>query len=67
MGVYGGNLKFKERITGRFADVLIWMYMITSTLRRFEAEVEEGTSSDVRVFCAIRLLSNSRSNGRYLV
>lgn len=38
MGVYGGNLKFKERITGRFADVLIWMYMITSTLRRFEAE-----------------------------
>ena len=23
MGIYGGNLKFKERITGRFADVLI--------------------------------------------
>lgn len=38
MGVYGGNLKFKERITGRFADILIWMYMITATLRRFEAE-----------------------------
>lgn len=38
MGVYGGGLKFKERITGRFADVLIWMYMITSALRRFEAE-----------------------------
>lgn len=38
MGVYGGNLKFKERITGRFADVLIWMYMITAALRRFEAE-----------------------------
>jgi acyl-CoA dehydrogenase len=38
MGVYGGNLKFKERITGRFADILIWMYLITAALRRFEAE-----------------------------
>lgn len=38
MGIYGGNLKFKERITGRYADILIWMYMITATLRRFEAE-----------------------------
>ena len=38
MGVYGGRLKFKESITGRFADIFNWMYLITCTLRRFEAE-----------------------------
>lgn len=38
MGVYGGRLKFKESITGRFADILNGMYLITCALRRFEAE-----------------------------
>ena len=38
MGVYGGSLKFKESLTGRFADILNNMYLITSALRRFEAE-----------------------------
>ncbi len=38
MGSLGGSLKMKEKITGRFADILSWMYMITATLRRFEAE-----------------------------
>lgn len=38
MGVYGGRLKFKESITGRFADIFNWMYLITCTLRRFKAE-----------------------------
>ncbi|MEM9273379.1 MAG: acyl-CoA dehydrogenase [Cyanobacteria bacterium P01_F01_bin.143] len=34
----GGNLKQQEKITGRFADILSWMYLGTATLRRFEAE-----------------------------
>lgn len=34
----GGSLKRRETITGRFADVLSWMYLGTATLRRFEAE-----------------------------
>ncbi len=34
---YGGRLKRKEKITGRFADALVWMYLGTCTLRRFEA------------------------------
>jgi acyl-CoA dehydrogenase len=38
MGALGGSLKFKEMITGRFADVLSWMYMGTAVLRRWEAE-----------------------------
>ncbi|KOP27706.1 acyl-CoA dehydrogenase [Hapalosiphon sp. MRB220] len=35
---FGGSLKRKEKLTGRFADILSWMYLATATLRRFEAE-----------------------------
>ncbi|OGG46572.1 MAG: acyl-CoA dehydrogenase [Candidatus Handelsmanbacteria bacterium RIFCSPLOWO2_12_FULL_64_10] len=34
----GGNLKRREKITGRFADIFSWMYLGVSVLRRFEAE-----------------------------
>jgi acyl-CoA dehydrogenase len=35
---FGGTLKRHEMLTGRFADVLSWMYLGTATLQRFEAE-----------------------------
>ena len=35
---YGGNLKRKEKLSGRFADFLSWMYILTATLKRYEAE-----------------------------
>jgi acyl-CoA dehydrogenase len=35
---FGGTLKRREKLTGRFADILSWMYLGTATLRRFEAE-----------------------------
>ncbi len=38
MGVLGGQLKAKQKITGRFADILAHMYMAVATIRRFEAE-----------------------------
>ncbi|MFQ5570414.1 MAG: acyl-CoA dehydrogenase [Rhodothermales bacterium] len=38
MGTLGGNLKRKEMLTGRFADIFSWMYLGAATLRRFEAE-----------------------------
>lgn len=34
----GGSLKRHEKLTGRFADLLTWMYLATAALRRFEAE-----------------------------
>jgi acyl-CoA dehydrogenase len=34
----GSRLKFKEKLSGRFADVLSWMYLGFCALRRFEAE-----------------------------
>lgn len=38
MAALGGELKMREKITGRYADILAYMYMATSVLRRFEAE-----------------------------
>ena len=38
MALYGGDLKRKGKLTGRFADIFIWLYLATATLRRFEAE-----------------------------
>lgn len=37
MVLYGGKLKFKEKLAGRFADILSWMYLVTATLRRYES------------------------------
>lgn len=38
MGTLGGKLKIKEKLTGRFADILSWMFIGTAVLRRWEAE-----------------------------
>ncbi len=38
LGMLGGQLKRREKITGRFADIFSWMYIGTAVLRRFEAE-----------------------------
>ncbi len=38
MGSLGGSLKMREKITGRFADILSWLYISTAVLRRFQAE-----------------------------
>lgn len=38
MGSLGGGLKTRGKLTGRFADVLSWMYLATAVMRRYEAE-----------------------------
>jgi len=38
MGTLGGNLKRKEKLTGRFADIFSWLYLANATLTRFEKE-----------------------------
>ncbi|MTI89137.1 MAG: acyl-CoA dehydrogenase [Balneolaceae bacterium] len=38
LGSYGGALKMKEKIGGRYADILSFMYLASATLKRFEAE-----------------------------
>jgi acyl-CoA dehydrogenase len=38
MGSLGGALKTREKITGRFADILSWMYLGFAVLHRYNAE-----------------------------
>lgn len=38
MGALGGDLKRKEKLTGRFADIFSWMYLGNAVLTRFEKE-----------------------------
>jgi acyl-CoA dehydrogenase len=38
LALYGGKLKARGKLTGRFADALSWMYLGLAALRRFEAE-----------------------------
>lgn len=40
MGTLGGALKTKGKMTGRYADILGWMYLITCVLRRYKEEGE---------------------------
>ncbi|MCC5941404.1 MAG: acyl-CoA dehydrogenase [Balneolaceae bacterium] len=47
LGSYGGGLKMKEKIAGRYADILSWMFLATATLRRYEAD---GKQKEDRVF-----------------
>ncbi|MDZ7721215.1 MAG: acyl-CoA dehydrogenase [Balneolaceae bacterium] len=41
LGSYGGALKMKEKLSGRYADVLSWMLLATATLRRYEMEEKQ--------------------------
>ncbi|MBU1642708.1 acyl-CoA dehydrogenase [bacterium] len=47
LGLYGGSFKRKEMLSARFGDVLSWMYLLSATLRRFEAE---GKREEERVY-----------------
>ena len=38
MGLYGGALKRKETLAGRFSDIFSWMYLASAVLRRWEAD-----------------------------
>lgn len=46
LGSYGGALKMKEKLSGRYADILSWMYLATATLRRYEAEGQRTEDRD---------------------
>lgn len=46
LGSYGGALKMKEKLAGRYADILSWMFLATATLRRFEAEGSRKEDED---------------------
>jgi acyl-CoA dehydrogenase len=51
MGVLGGALKAKQKVTGRYADILSWMYLATAVLRRWEAEGRKEEDLPLARYC----------------
>jgi acyl-CoA dehydrogenase len=47
MGLLGGKLKMKEKLTGRFADVLSWMFIASAVIHRYE---NEGRRKEDKIF-----------------
>lgn len=47
LGSYGGALKMKEKLAGRYADILSWMLLASATLRRYESD---GKQEEDRVW-----------------
>jgi acyl-CoA dehydrogenase len=45
--VLGGSLKRKQKLSGRMADILSDLYMMSATLRRFEDEGQMAADKDV--------------------
>lgn len=39
----GGNLKRSEYLSGRYADALAWLYLASTTLKRYHDEADEKT------------------------
>ncbi len=44
--IYGGNIKRKEMLNGRFGDILSNMYLASSVMRRF---VAEGKNKKIKI------------------
>jgi len=57
MGSLGGALKVREKITGRFADILSAMYLGFSVLHRFQAEGSRKEDLPLVHYCMKYLLT----------
>jgi acyl-CoA dehydrogenase len=45
--LYGGGFKIREKLSGRFADVLSHLYIMSAVLRKFKAENENKDFSQI--------------------
>ncbi|MEJ2227321.1 MAG: acyl-CoA dehydrogenase [Alphaproteobacteria bacterium] len=57
VALLGGGLKTKQHITGRLADALAEMYMLSCMLKRFEDDGEQPRDLAVLNYCAKNALS----------
>lgn len=58
---FGGNLKRKEKINGRFADILSAMYLATCTLRKFKENNSPKSEEIIVEYALIEQLSKAQN------
>lgn len=51
LAIFGANIKKKESISARFADILSWCYLITSVLREFDNNPKNEHKELVEYIC----------------
>jgi acyl-CoA dehydrogenase len=51
LALFGANIKKKESISARFADILSWCYLITSVLREFDNNPKKEHKELVQYLC----------------
>lgn len=51
LALFGANIKKKESISARFADILSWCYLITSVLREFDNNPKNEHKELVQYIC----------------
>jgi acyl-CoA dehydrogenase len=51
MGTLGGSLKRREKLCGRLADALAWMYLASASLKRFQEEGAQEVDAPYARWC----------------
>ncbi|RXK00333.1 acyl-CoA dehydrogenase [Arcobacter sp. CECT 8986] len=51
LAILGANIKKKENISARLADILSWLYLITSTIREYENSAKKEDKVLVEYIC----------------
>jgi len=52
MGLLGGALKRKEKLSGRLADILSWMYLTTAVIKKYEDDGADPTQKPIVDYAA---------------
>ncbi len=58
MILFGGGLKLRERLTSRYSDVLSWLYLATTVLKRYEADGKRQEDFPFVAWCVEYALAN---------
>lgn len=60
MGVLGGALKRKERLSARLGDVLSWLYIACAVLKRYEDNDRPAAEKAITAWCCEYALANTQ-------
>ena len=52
VALLGGSLKVKQKISGRMADALAELYLLSSILKRYEDDGRQGADNNLVAYCA---------------
>ncbi len=61
LGLFGGDIKRKENLSAKFADVLSWLYLATATLREYHHNQNRQNLMFCKLTCKLALSNIQKS------